>query len=182
MSSEGERPEGGSEERDSFEGDGSEENRSIRIGSVSGAVAIGDHNTVVGSAGSGTQNPAALELLSAIRELRGDLARLMATDGLMALDAELADTEEEITRYGGISPSRLHRLRVGFTAEQAFLGRLASAGAVAVLLDDAVQDSSRETPIRPMPSGAGPRDAPTGHTPPGPSPGSDDDEWPETDG
>ncbi|MFG2651262.1 hypothetical protein [Streptomyces sp. NPDC048436] len=191
MSSEGERPDGGSEERDSFEGDGLEEDRSIHIGSVSGgAFAIGDHNSVVELASTGTQNPTALELLSAMRELRTDLATLLATDGLRAFGVALADAEEEIARHGGTSLSRLYRLREDLAGEQALLGGLASAGAVAALLDDAMQDHPSWATPPPAPSSppfggppAGPGwAAPAGHTPPGPSPGSDDDEWPETDG
>ncbi|MFG2030472.1 hypothetical protein [Streptomyces sp. NPDC048825] len=135
------------------------------------------------------RNPAALELLAAIRELRADLSRLRATDGLMALVAALAETEGEVSRTGAASLDRLLRLREELVAEQALLGVSAStsalAQALATLLDSSPwTDSTRPRPPAPGPgSHDAPRSAPpAGHTPPGPSPGSDDDEWPETDG
>ncbi|MCX5328275.1 MULTISPECIES: hypothetical protein [unclassified Streptomyces] len=186
MSSEEERPEDGSGERESAEGDGPEENRPrIQIGNIAGgSSAYGSHASVF-LTNPDTGDLAAREFLATIRELRADLSRLRATDGLMALGAMLADIEAEVSRTGGVSRHRLLRLREELVAEQELLGVSITARAVAQVFD--MLDRSPWTfpgpPDLGLESPGRHRSAdPAGHTPPGPSPGSDDDEWPETDG
>lgn len=182
MSSEGERPEGGSGGRDNSGGDGPEENQStIHIGNISGGTfAIGSHASASAQVGPSTEN-STVELLSALRELRADLRRVRRTDSLMFLDEALAAAEDEIVRTEEISIARLDRLRMALADAEMLVELFASAAAVAGLLG---VSSSRARSARPRPttSKPGSRDAPAGHTPPGPSPGSDDDEWPEIDG
>ena len=75
----------------------------IHIGSVHGAFAIGDHNTVTqheGGAGEPVRDPAQEELLQAIRRLRADLGNVVASEQTAALDAELSDAEDEIEGTG----------------------------------------------------------------------------------
>jgi len=108
----------------------------VSIGDVSHSTfAIGSHAQAVSHHGTGPQrDEAAEELLKAVRELRADLTRVRGTDRTAALDAELADTEDEITRTGQAAPSRRERLRELLTDSQALLSVLASAGAVAGLV------------------------------------------------
>ncbi|MFE0189000.1 hypothetical protein [Streptomyces sp. NPDC058989] len=104
----------------------------IHIGSVQGAFAIGDHNTVThneGVAGPAT-DPAQQELLRAVRALRDDLSRAVETPQVTALSGELADTETEITDTGAAGPGRLARLRTALTDASAVVGLLASGAAV----------------------------------------------------
>ncbi|MFD7899379.1 hypothetical protein [Streptomyces sp. NPDC059743] len=106
----------------------------VRIGSVSGsAISIGDHNTVTntntGGAGQ-VSDPAQAELLAAVRALREDLARFVATDGTAVLDAELVAAEEEITTAGAAGPGRLARLRDALALAGGVAGTLASGVAV----------------------------------------------------
>ncbi|UJB43569.1 hypothetical protein [Streptomyces sp. A1-5] len=109
--------------------------KGIHIGSVQGAFAIGDHNTVthhganVQGAGA-TVDPAHEELLRAVRALREDLGRAVETPEVRALTAELAGTEEEITGTGAATPGRLARLREVLTDASAVVGLLSSGAAV----------------------------------------------------
>lgn len=80
------------------------------------------------------RDPAAEELLKAVRELRADLTRVRASERTAALDTALADTEDEITRTGQAGPTRLDRLRQLLQDSQGLLDLFASAGAVAGLL------------------------------------------------
>ncbi|WP_018544013.1 hypothetical protein [Streptomyces sp. LaPpAH-108] len=84
--------------------------------------------------GGVSADPAAEELLAAVRELRADLARVRADDRTAALDTALADTEAEITRTGQAAPTRRERLRELLADSQALMSVLASAGALAGLL------------------------------------------------
>ncbi|MGP9019062.1 hypothetical protein ACT1U9_11685 [Streptomyces sp. BR1] len=102
----------------------------ISIGSVVGAMAIGDHNKVTSHHGVPAADPAQAELLEAVRELRADLARAVATDRTRALDAAAADTEEEIASTGAAGPGRLARLRRALTEAEGLTGLLTSAATV----------------------------------------------------
>ncbi|BDM72721.1 hypothetical protein HEK616_62080 [Streptomyces nigrescens] len=104
----------------------------IHIGSVRGAFAIGDHNTVTQNEGGSAPaaDPAQEELLRAVRELRGDLARAVHSPEVTALDEELAGTEDEIADSGAAGPGRLARLRTALTDAGAVVGLLASGAAV----------------------------------------------------
>lgn len=106
----------------------------VHIGSVHGsAVSIGDHSSAhnVNNHADGSQDPVQAELLEAVRALRGDLARFLATDGTARLDAELAAAEDEIAGSGAASRSRLARLREALTLVGPVTSGLASAVAVA---------------------------------------------------
>ncbi len=104
----------------------------IHIGSVQGAFAIGDHNTVTHNEGVGgpATDPAQQELLRAVRALRDDLSRAVETPQVTALSGELADTETEIADLGAAGPGRLGRLRAALTDASAVVGLLASGAAV----------------------------------------------------
>nr|WSY52360.1 hypothetical protein OG999_21075 [Streptomyces sp. NBC_00886] len=108
----------------------------VSFGDVSHSTfAVGSHARAVSHHGTGPQRDEATEeLLKAVRELRADLARVRATDRTAALDAALADTENEITRTGQAAPTRRERIRELLTDSQALLSVLASAGAVAGLV------------------------------------------------
>ncbi|MER6011304.1 hypothetical protein [Streptomyces bluensis] len=105
----------------------------VRIGDVSHSTfAIGSHAHAESHHGTGgTGDAAAEELLKAVRELRADLTRVRADERTRALDAELADTEDEISRTGTVGESRLQRLRRLLADSEALVSLLASAGAVA---------------------------------------------------
>lgn len=109
-----------------------ERGRGIHIGSVQGAFAIGDNNTVTNNEGNGapTSDPAQEELLRAVRALRDDLARVVETPEVTALTAQLADTEGEITDTGAAGPGRLARLRTALADAGSVVGLLASGAAV----------------------------------------------------
>jgi hypothetical protein len=104
----------------------------MRIGSV-GAFAMGHHNTVTNYEGDGRPQRDALqgELLAAVRELRRDLTRAVATDRTAALDTELAGTEAEIAAEGEAGTATLTRLRRAPADAGAVTAVLASATAVA---------------------------------------------------
>ncbi|MEU1073996.1 MULTISPECIES: hypothetical protein [unclassified Streptomyces] len=102
----------------------------ISIGSVVGAMAIGDHNTVTHQQGGTPVDPAQVELLEAIRELRADLARVVAGERVRALDGAAADAEAEIAAAGAAGPGRLARLRAALADAEGLTGVLASAAAV----------------------------------------------------
>ncbi|MDH6624997.1 hypothetical protein M2271_002801 [Streptomyces sp. LBL] len=110
--------------------------------SISGGVskstfAIGSHAHAESHHGTAPvpRDQAAEELLAAVRELRADLTRMRASDETAALDEALADTEDEITRTGAAAPSRLDRLRRLLQDSQSLVSLVASAGAVAGLLN-----------------------------------------------
>lgn len=111
---------------------------SVRVGNVNNsAVAIGNGNTVTNSNTNSNnsavpaRDPAQEELLIAVRELRADLERFVATDTTTVLDAELVSTEEEIEAGGQAGPGRLARLRDALAAAGPSVEVLAS-GAAAV--------------------------------------------------
>ncbi|MFI1162336.1 hypothetical protein ACH4UM_01695 [Streptomyces sp. NPDC020801] len=108
----------------------------VTMGNVSGSTfAIGSHARAVGHHGTGPRrDEAAEQLLAAVRELRADLTRVRGTEQTAALDAELAEVEEEITSTGQAAPTRRERLRALLADSQSLLNVLASAGAVAGLL------------------------------------------------
>ncbi|MFE4829100.1 hypothetical protein [Streptomyces sp. NPDC056672] len=103
------------------------------------AIGIGDHNTVTNTntntnTGTGAtgqvSDPAQAELLAAVRALREDLGRFVATDGTAVLDAELVAAEEEITTAGAAGPGRLAGLRDALALTGGVVGTLASGVAV----------------------------------------------------
>jgi hypothetical protein len=108
----------------------------VSMGDVSKSTfAIGSHARAESHHGAAPQRDrAAEELLAAVRELRADLERVRGSERTAALAAELAETEDEITRTGQAAPTRRERLRELLTDSQALLSVLASAGAVAGLL------------------------------------------------
>jgi hypothetical protein len=107
----------------------------VRIGDVSHSTfAIGSHAHAESHHHAGSRDQAAEELLNAVRELRADLTRVRGTEQTAALDAELADTEDEIARTGQATPTRRERLRALLTESEPLVSLLASAGAVAAML------------------------------------------------
>ncbi|MCB5911766.1 hypothetical protein [Streptomyces pinistramenti] len=108
-----------------------EQGGGIHIGSVQGAMAIGNHNTVTQYGGGAAPADAAQEeLLRAVRALREDLARVVESPQTAALGTELADTETEIAGTGAAGPGRLARLRTALTDANAVVGLLSSGAAV----------------------------------------------------
>ncbi|BDH15513.1 MULTISPECIES: hypothetical protein [Streptomyces] len=108
-----------------------ERGKGIHIGSVRGAFAIGDHNTVTHyEGGAAPADPAQEELLRAVRALRDDLSRAVESPQITALSGELAETEAEIADSGAAGPGRLARLRTALTDAGAVVGLLASGTAV----------------------------------------------------
>ncbi|WLW52752.1 hypothetical protein [Streptomyces sp. YU58] len=100
-----------------------------------GTFAFGDNNRVESHHGTGAQRDAAAEeLLAAVRELRADLTRMRASDETTALDEALAETEDDLTRTGRATPTRLDRLRQILGDSQALVTLVASAGALTGLL------------------------------------------------
>ncbi|MER7622523.1 hypothetical protein [Streptomyces sp. NPDC126503] len=107
--------------------------RGINISNAHGNVSVGDNNQVsytVHGAGAAARDPLQEELLTAIRALRADLGRLVATDETTVLEAELADAEDEIEGTGAAGRPRLARLRLALTDAGAVTGILASGVAV----------------------------------------------------
>lgn len=105
----------------------------IHVTNTGGNVTIGDHNTVSYTV-QGTEparDPQQEELLRAIRELRADLTRVVASERTAALDAELSGAEDEIEGTGAAGPGRLARLRQALADADALTGLLASGAAVA---------------------------------------------------
>ncbi|MFG2891928.1 hypothetical protein [Streptomyces sp. NPDC048248] len=102
------------------------------IGSVRGAFAIGNNNTVTNYEGAGNPaaDPAQAELLRAVRALRGELAVVVESPQTLALRTELADTETEIADTGAAGPGRLARLRTALADAGTVVGLLASGAAV----------------------------------------------------
>ncbi|WP_406219628.1 hypothetical protein [Streptomyces decoyicus] len=109
-----------------------ERGKGIHIGSVRGAFAIGDHNTVTHHEGLAAPagDPAQEELLRAVRALRDDLSRAVESPQITVLSGELAETEAEIADSGAAGPGRLARLRTALTDAGAVVGLLASGAAV----------------------------------------------------
>ncbi|WP_327704493.1 hypothetical protein OG530_24840 [Streptomyces decoyicus] len=109
-----------------------ERGKGIHIGSVRGAFAIGDHNTVTHHEGAAAPagDPAQEELLRAVRALRDDLSRAVESPQITALSGELAETEAEIADNGAAGPGRLARLRAALADAGAVVGLLASGAAV----------------------------------------------------
>ncbi|MEU7119115.1 hypothetical protein [Streptomyces zaomyceticus] len=104
----------------------------INVTNTGGNVTIGDHNTVTSTV-TGTapaRDPRQEELLLAVRRLRADLGGVVATEQTAALDAELADAEDEIEGTGRADTGRLTRLRRALTDAGAVTGILASGVAV----------------------------------------------------
>ena len=66
------------------------------------------------------------QLLDAIVEFRAGLAQLVRNDQTGALDAELAETEEEIRAEGQAAPGRLARLGELLAGATTLTGLLAS--------------------------------------------------------
>ncbi|MGX1883289.1 hypothetical protein [Streptomyces sp. NPDC055287] len=114
-----------------------DEQPSVHVGTANNsAIGIGNSNTVTttnttNNSAAPPRDPAHEELLLAVRELRADLDRLVATDTTTVLDAELVSTEEEIEEAGRATPGRLARLRDALTAAGPSVEVLAS-GAAAV--------------------------------------------------
>ncbi|MCX4636692.1 hypothetical protein OG775_16400 [Streptomyces platensis] len=109
-----------------------ERGNGIHIGSVRGAFAIGDHNTVTHHEGlaAAAADPAQEELLRAVRALRDDLSRAVESPQITALSGELTETETEIADHGAAGPGRLTRLRTALADAGAVVGLLASGAAV----------------------------------------------------
>lgn len=104
----------------------------IHIGSVRGAFALGDHNTVTQNVGAQpARDPAQEELLAAVRLLRADLDRVISSPQTELLVAELEGTRTDIEHTGGADPGRLERLRAALADAGAVTGLLASGAAVA---------------------------------------------------
>ncbi|WP_432247349.1 hypothetical protein ACRAR1_04655 [Streptomyces sanyensis] len=105
--------------------------RPVTVGDVTqSAVAIGDNAHAESHHGSRTApDPLVAELLSSMRALRADLARLSG-DRYQALEAELSETERELARSGRADPSRLRSLRQSLTGSQALVELFTSAGAL----------------------------------------------------
>nr|EIF93421.1 hypothetical protein [Streptomyces tsukubensis NRRL18488] len=91
-------------------------------------------STVNHTAGAVVDDPVQRELLAAVRALRADLERLVATAGTEILDAELVAAEDEITASGAAGPARLERLRGALTTAGEWVGVLGSGVAVAELV------------------------------------------------
>ncbi|WP_405856836.1 hypothetical protein OG361_24665 [Streptomyces sp. NBC_00090] len=100
----------------------------IHVTNTSGNVTIGDHNTVTNTVTGSepARDPQQEELLQAIRRLRADLGGVVASEQTTALDAELAEAEDEIEDTGRAGTGRLTRLRRALTDAGAVTGILAS--------------------------------------------------------
>jgi hypothetical protein len=129
------------------------------------------------------------ELLALLGEVRSDLARLQSTSEITALRDECGAAVEEISRTGRVTLDLVARLRARLAAAAPAQSALASGAGLARSLD--LVEARLRTPrpegesatrARPKPSGSarpGEYGTSVGHTPPGPSTGSDDDEWPD---
>lgn len=101
--------------------------RSVHISGVTGSVSVGDHNKVSSVYRAGAADDEAhRQLLDAIVEFRTGLAQLVRNDQTRALDAELAETEEEIRAEGQAAPGRLARLGELLAGATTLTGLLAS--------------------------------------------------------
>ncbi|MEV5105871.1 hypothetical protein ACFQ7G_35665 [Streptomyces massasporeus] len=134
------------------------------------------------------------ELLALLAEVRSDLARLQSTSEITALRDACDAAVEEISRTGHVTPDLVARLRDRLAAAGPAPSVLASGVALARTLDLVEARLGAPRPVaesaqraRPKPSGHSRPGSygthsgltPPGHTPPGPSTGSDDDEWPD---
>ncbi|MFE9115798.1 hypothetical protein ACFYN9_40220 [Streptomyces collinus] len=127
------------------------------------------------------------ELLALLREVRADLERLQSTDEITALRDECEEAEQEISRTGRVTPGLAARFRARLAAAEPAPSLLASVAGLAQALALAEEplgtpEPDRRRSTQPNPFGGarpGAYGAPAGHTPPGPSTGSDDDEWPD---
>ncbi len=106
---------------------------SVRIDAAqNSAFNFGDH----GSAQTTNITPAdgrdavQQELLAAVRSLREDLGRLVATEATEVLDAELVATEQEIVQDGAVQRGRLERLSTSMAAVGEAVTALGSGVAV----------------------------------------------------
>ncbi|MFK0261907.1 hypothetical protein ACIQU1_11300 [Streptomyces angustmyceticus] len=129
-----------------------------------GAFAIGGHHAVVSSVSGASLDEETHALVTVVQALRADLASIRSTDEVASLAMELAVVQFEIEGTGSVTPRRLARLREAVAEAHAMLGLLASGAALVHVMERL---------------GALTQRPPTGHTPPGPSTSSDDDEWPE---
>lgn len=106
---------------------------SVRIDSAqNSAFNFGDHGSAQTTNITPTdgQDPAQQELLAAVRSLREDLGRLVATEATEVLDAELVATEQEITQDGAAERGRLERLSTSMAAVGEAVTALGSGVAV----------------------------------------------------
>ncbi|GAA2306456.1 hypothetical protein GCM10010234_57430 [Streptomyces hawaiiensis] len=126
-------------------------------------------------------------LLVVLTEVRSDLARLRDSDEITALRDQCDAAVDEISRTGHVTLDLVARLRDRLAAAEPVRSVLASGAALASSLDrledrlraprPAEEPKRRTRPAHhARPGGYG---TPVGHTPPGPSTGSDDDEWPD---
>ncbi|MFF7728377.1 hypothetical protein [Streptomyces sp. NPDC008001] len=107
-------------------------NGGIAVGELSGgAVAAGREARALDA--SRDQPAVTPELLEAVTKLRGQLARLVRTegDGVDAVDGELEGLEAEARRTGRAQRGRLVRLRALLSSGATAAGGLASAATVA---------------------------------------------------
>ncbi|MFF5575122.1 hypothetical protein [Streptomyces luteogriseus] len=140
----------------------------------------------------------AVELLALLGEVRADLVRLQSTDEITALGEECDAAMGEISRTGRVTLDLVTRLRARLAAAAPVPSALASGIALARTLGVVAARLSTPRPAeeppkratakpsgrtRPgaygTPAGLTPPAPTHGHTPPGPSTGSDDDEWPD---
>ncbi|MFF5964387.1 hypothetical protein ACFY64_11690 [Streptomyces collinus] len=167
-----------------------ERTENTSAGHASGQAGQAHHFTTGGAGWGPVPVPPAdqhvAELLALLREVRSDLERLRSTDEITALRDECDEAVAEISRTGRVTPGLVARLRTRLAATEPALSLLASVVGLAQSLD--LVESGPGTPepegrsMRPLPSSRarpGAYGAPAGHTPPGPSTGSDDDEWPD---
>ena len=163
-----------------------------RTESTSEGHAIGHgHHFTIGGAGWGSVPPPSAdqhvaELLALLREVRSDLERLRSTDEITALRDECDAAVAEISGTGRVTPDLAARLRARLEAAQPVLSPLASVVGLVqslALVEGPVgypePEGQRPVSRRPGRARPGGYEAPAGHTPPGPSTGSDDDEWPD---
>ncbi|GAA2768314.1 hypothetical protein GCM10010103_73560 [Streptomyces paradoxus] len=151
----------------------------------------GHHFTTGGGVGwsSGPTQPPdepVAELLTLLREVRSDLERLQSTDEIAALRDECDAVVAEISGTGYVTPGLVARLRTRLQAAEPVLPPLASVvGLVQSLalvegpLGSPEPEGQWPVSRRPGRARPGAYGTPAGHTPPGPSTGSDDDEWPD---
>lgn len=101
--------------------------RSVHISGVTGSVSVGDHNKVSSVYRAGAADGEAhRQLLDAIVEFRAGLGQLVRNDQTRALDAELAEAEDEIRTEGQATPGRLARLGELLAGATTLTGLLAS--------------------------------------------------------
>ncbi|MFI2630493.1 hypothetical protein ACH5A2_08885 [Streptomyces collinus] len=164
-----------------------------RTESTSEGHAVGHgHHFTTGGAGWGAVPPPpadqhAAELLALLGEVRSDLERLRSTDEITALRDECDAAEAEISGTGRLTPGLVARLRDRLEAARTALSPLASVVGLIQALAQVegplgYPETDGRRAMRPRPSDRarpGAYGAPAGHTPPGPSTGSDDDEWPD---